>query len=101
MSIALQLRVTHRAAIEVEGAARWWQENRPAAPQAFVDDLKGAFQLLLRVLGVGDGVANTRLAGVRRLHLGRLRYHLYYRVKSGELVVLSVWHTSRGQQPKV
>jgi plasmid stabilization system protein ParE len=93
--MALGLRIAHRAAFEIERAERWWLENRPAAPGAFRADLKGAFVLLLRQPGTGVTVGNTRLKGVRRLHLGRIRYFVYYRVRDNELVVLSVWHSSR------
>ena len=95
--MALGLRIAHRAASEIERAERWWLENRPAAPGAFRADLKGAFVLLLRQPDTGVKVGNTRLKGVRRLHLGRIRYFVYYRVRDDELVVLSVWHSSRSK----
>ena len=93
--MALGLRIAHRAASEIERAERWWLENRPAAPDAFRADLRGAFVLLLRQPDTGVKVGNTRLKGVRRLHLGRIRYFVYYRVRDDELVVLSMWHSSR------
>ena len=95
------LRIARRAASEIERAERWWLENRPGAPDAFRADLKGAFILLVRQPGVGVKVGNTRLSGVRRLHLGRIRYFVYYRVMNDELVVLSVWHSSRGKGPSI
>ena len=55
--------------------------------------------LLSNQSGVGVKIGNTRLQGVRRLHLGRVRYFVYYRVKDNELVVLSVWHSSRRSAP--
>jgi plasmid stabilization system protein ParE len=97
----LRLRITGRAASEIERAELWWSANRPAAPSAIREDLQSAFDLLLRQPGVGARVGNTRLSGVRRLHLGRIRYFLFYRVKNEELVVLSVWHSSRGRGPSL
>jgi plasmid stabilization system protein ParE len=38
---------------------------------------------------------------VRRLHLDRIRYWVYYRVRRNRLEVLSVWHSSRGSGPAV
>ena len=93
--MAFGLRIAHRAVSEIERAERWWLENRPAAPGAFRADLKGALVLLLRQPAAGVTVGNTRLKGVRRLHLGRIRYFVYYRVRGDVLVVLSVWHSSR------
>ena len=97
--MSLKLRVTLRAAAQVEVADRWWLENRLSAPEALREDLESAFGLLLRQPGVGTRVVNARISGVRRLHLGRIRYFLYYRVKEGELVVLTFWHSSRGKSP--
>jgi plasmid stabilization system protein ParE len=97
----LRLRITRRAASEIERAESWWRANRLAVPSAIRDDLKSAFDLLLRQPGMGVRVGNTRLSGVRRLFLGRIRYFLYYRVERKELVVLSVWHSSRGKGPSL
>ena len=91
----LVLRISRRAASEIERAESWWLENRPAAPTALRDDLSGVFRLLLQRPGVGVRVTNTRLSGVRRLTLGRARYYVYYRIREPELVVLALWHTSR------
>ena len=99
--MALSLRITGRAAAEIGRADAWWRENRPGAPLAVREDLRAAFGLLLRQPGVGVKVANTKLSGVRRLHLGRVRYFVYYRLKDNELVVLSVWHASRRKQPSL
>jgi plasmid stabilization system protein ParE len=97
----LRLRITRRAASEIERAQRWWKVNRPAAPLAIREDLKSAFSLLLRQPSVGVPITSTRLPGVRRLHLGRIGYYLYYRVKINEMVVLSLWHASRGKGPRL
>lgn len=99
--MALGLRITRRAAAEISRADSWWRENRPAAPLAVKEDLKGAFSLLLRQPGVGVKVGSSRLSGVRRIHLGRIRYFVYYRVKDNDMVILSVWHTMRQTQPRL
>lgn len=99
MTVTFQLRITLRAAAQIEKADRWWSENRPSAPNALREDLEAAFSVLLRQPGIGAKVNNAKAASVRRLHLGRIRYHVYYRVKDGVLVVLSFWHSSRGGGP--
>ncbi|WP_414896417.1 type II toxin-antitoxin system RelE/ParE family toxin [Roseateles sp.] len=96
-----RLRVAFRAAGEIERAERWWLENRPAAPDAFRADLHGAFGLSLRQPGIGTLVGNARVSGVRRLHLGRIRYFVYYQLRGDELTVLSVWHANRGKGPSL
>ena len=99
--MVLRLRITHRAASEIERAQAWWCVNRPAAPLAFSDDFKAAMSLLSNQSGIGVKIGNRRLKGVCRLHLGRVRYFVYYRVKGDELVVLSVWHSSRRSAPSL
>ena len=97
--MTLKLSVTLRAAAQIERADRWWSENRLSAPEALREDIASAFGVLLRQPGIGTKVVNPKVLGVRRLHLGRIRYFLYYRVKEGELVVLAFWHSSRGKGP--
>ncbi len=33
--------------------------------------------------------------------MDRIRYYLYYRTTSEEVVVLSLWHSNRGREPRV
>ena len=94
------LRISRRAASEIERAELWWLKNRSSAPQALREDLSGVFRLLLQRPGIGVRVANAKLPGVRRLTLGRVRYYVYYRIRESELVVLALWHTSR-QPPRL
>ena len=49
----LDIEVTPRAAIQLEAAAAWWLENRPAAPVAIRVDFQDAITLLSRQPGVG------------------------------------------------
>lgn len=102
MSPAWSLRVTRRAAREIQEAARWWEQNRPAAPDAFHDAIDDAFRLLRAQPRLGAVAANVRLAGVRRIHLSRVRYYLYYRLKPRPkaVEVLALWHTSRYPDPE-
>src|SRR5688572_2241454 len=97
----MRVRVTKRAQTQIDRAATWWDENRPLAPQAFDEELSEAFSLLSVEPGIGVPVINARAAGVRRLHLARIHYFLYYRVRSDEVQVLRVWHTSRGSEPSL
>jgi len=99
--VALKLRITLRAAAQIEKADQWWSESRISAPEALREDLEAAFGLLVQQPGIGTTVASTKATGVRRLHLGRIRYFVYYRVRESELVVLSFWHSSRGTSPAV
>ena len=96
MTFPLPIRVSRRAAAQIEEAAEWWAQNRPAAPRAVQQELERAFSLLAIQPDLGARALNTRLQGVRRLHLSRIHYHLYYRVTPQGVELLAFWHTSRG-----
>ena len=95
----MRVRLTKRAQAQIDRAAHWWDDNRPLAPEAFDEELAEAFSLLAVEPGIGVPVGNTRAPGVRRLHLARIHYFLYYRVRGEEVQVLRIWHTSRGTDP--
>ena len=97
----MKVRVTKRAQVQFDRAALWWDQNRPLAPEALDEELAEAFSLLSTEPGIGAPVLNVRAEGVRRLHLARVHYYLYYRVRRGQVEVLALWHTSRGTTPHV
>jgi len=74
--------------------------KRSKSPDAFVSDLENAFKLIALHPGIGALSRNEKLEGVRRIHLARVHYHLYYRVTAEPAVeVLALWHTSRKDDP--
>jgi plasmid stabilization system protein ParE len=95
----LDVEVTSRAAAQIERAAVWWAENRPAAPDAIRIDFQEASALFARQPGVGAKSSSNRYPDLRRLYLSRIRYHIYYRVKPGKVVIVALWHASRGSGP--
>ena len=99
--MALQVRISARAAAQVRRAAEWWQSNRPSAPGAIGADFGEAIALLAEQPGIGALYEGSRTLGVRRLFLGRVRYFVYYKAEDGALKVLAFWHVNRGQQPSV
>lgn len=97
----MKVRATKRAQAQIARAANWWHENRPLAPEAFDEELTEAFTLLTLQPAVGAPVSNTRATGMRRLHLARIHYFLYYPEHGEEVQVLAVWHTSRARGPNL
>ena len=95
------LRITARAAADVERADAWWRKNRLSALDAVREDLKTTFGLLLLQPGIGERVENARLLGTRSLQIDRIGYDVYYRVKGNEVVVLALWHSHRAKRPRV
>jgi plasmid stabilization system protein ParE len=97
--MALQVKISTRAASQVQKAAEWWAENRPAAPGAIGADFGEAVSLLAEQPGIGAKYEGARVPGVRRLFLGRVSYFIYYKAENGTLHVLAFWHASREYQP--
>ena len=97
----LEIFVSRRAAREIERVVQWWASNRPAAPGAVRQDLQASLNLLLMQPDIGVRVKEASSPNVRRLHLDRIRYWVYYRVHRNRFEILSVWHSSRGTDPAV
>lgn len=102
MTPPLPVRIVRSAARAIAEAAEWWAANRPNTPDAFATDLESALQLIASHPGIGARARNVNLEGVRRVHLARVHYHLYYRATSEPTIeVLALWHTSRGASPEL
>jgi len=93
------MRVSARAFAQIEKVAEWWAENRPSAPGAVRQDVAEMLALLSIQPGTGASPRRSRVRGVRRVVLPRVRYYLYYRVSGRFLQVLSFRHMSRSRQP--
>lgn len=64
-------------------------------PDAFVSDLENVLKLIAFHPGIGARATNAKLENVRRVHLARVHYHLYYRVTLEPAIeVLALWHTA-------
>ena len=104
MSSRLPVAFTRRAATHVDEAGRWWRDNRTKAPDALHEELANALQLVASQPDIGATARNVRLAGVRRILLRRVNYHLYYRLiesPSRSVQVVALWHVSRGKGPEL
>ena len=95
----MRVRVTKRASAHIDQASTWWERNRPLAPFALGEELSAALALVAAQPAIGTPALNARGKGVRRIHLARVHYYLYYRVHSEEVQILALWHTSRGSKP--
>ena len=98
---ALPIVFTPTAERHVEKARVWWAENRLAAPDAILEELRAALELVASQPACGVPVVSARFRGVRRILLQRIDYFLYYRVAPRErrLEVLAFWHARRGTTP--
>ena len=100
---SLPIEFTRRSFRQVEEAARWWRENRPAAPQAVSEELARALEIVALQPAIGAKTSSRRLRRVRRVLLPRIQYHLYYQVdaRTRRLVVIAFWHAQRGTFPQL
>ncbi len=97
----LAVEVTPRAAFQLEQAAAWWSKNRPAAPDAIRLDFQQALALLATQPRVGAKSTTARYPELRRLYLSRVRYHVYYQVIDGKVIIVAFWHASRDGGPSL
>jgi plasmid stabilization system protein ParE len=103
LSRKLPIRIVRSAADQIAKASAWWNANRPKAPGAFREEIERALELVSIQPQIGAKAGNAKLADVRRIHLSRIRYHPYYRVRKSPvgIEILALWHTSRGSGPEV
>jgi plasmid stabilization system protein ParE len=99
----LAVELTTLAAQQIREAEQWWRFNRPAAPNAIREELQRLLPIIAIQPRIGSRVTNVRLEGVRRIHIPRIRYHLYFHVTGiPEFVeVVAFWHSSRGSGPPI
>lgn len=95
------VRIKARARREINEAAAWWSNNRPAAVGAVAHDLREALDLLVEFPGLGTRVENAKSPETRRWLLPRIGHHIYYRVRGNVLEVVAFWSTDRERGPRV
>jgi plasmid stabilization system protein ParE len=98
-----RLKLLRRASHQISEAAAWWAANRPSAPKALVRDLRQALRAIAEQPNAGRSVKDAKFQNVRRVHLARIRYYLYYRLNPDDdtVEILAFWHSSRGAGPPV
>jgi plasmid stabilization system protein ParE len=79
----------------------WWRANRSSSPTLFVQELRGAINILEQSPDVGRRYQFREIGGLRRLLLPRTRYHIYYVHDEtvGRVLILAVWSAVRGLGP--
>ncbi len=98
----MRVLLTKLAAADVLAAVQWWQDNVGNAPAHLLAGLHHAQERLAATPHVGVPVPRAEGRGLptlRRLSLPGSRYSLFYEVDAvrGEVLVLRVWHMSRGR----
>lgn len=101
MSAPLRVEISDLAMAQIRAAEEWWRKNRPKAPNAVREELERAAVLISLQRESGALARNVLLPGVRRIHLTRIRYYLFYRVETDPeaIEILGLWHSSREGTP--
>lgn len=101
MSRPLNIEISDLAKAQIRTAEDWWRLNRPKAPNAIREELERAASIISLQPEVGTRALNISLSGVRRLHLARVRYYVYYWLLTDpeRIEILAFWHESRGSGP--
>jgi plasmid stabilization system protein ParE len=97
--VSLPVRTTPEVEAQIREINAWWRENRAAAAELFLDELREAFELIASMPQIGRLYRQSPVPNLRRLLLSGSRYHLYYVPKTEEVLVLAVWHAQRGLGP--
>lgn len=101
MSRPLDIEITDLAKEQIRAAEDWWRLHRPKAPNAIREDLERVSSIISIHPELGARARKISLPGVRRLHLNRVRYYVYYWVllNPERIEILAFWHASRGRPP--
>ena len=103
MNDPLQIVVSELADQQIRDADRWWRENRLKAPNAIREELERIGALIAFRPHLGARAVNVRLRGVRRIHIERIHYDVYYRVVGSpeQLEIVAFWGSRRGSGPPI
>ena len=83
----MKIQIGKRAGRQAEQASSWWEQNRPAAPALFEQELEEALQLLLISPRAGVPYPTEKRPGLRRLLLPKTEYHVYFAIERNETVI--------------
>lgn len=103
MSEPLRIIVSPLANQQIEREHAWWRANRSAAPNAIREEIERISALISFQPNIGPIASNVKLPGVRRIHLERVRCHIYYRVVGSPryIEIVGFWGSRRGSGPRI
>jgi hypothetical protein len=96
--------VSELADRQMREADLWWRQNRDKAPNAIREELERVGALIAFQPNVGARAVNAKLRGVRRIHIERIHYDLYYRAIGSPpeyLEIVAFWGSRRGSGPPI
>lgn len=97
----LPIRLSALADRQIDEADLWWRANRTKAPNAVREEIERVTGLLASHPNVGAKVRHVALRGVRRIHIERVHYDIYYRAHRDFVEILAFWGARRGTPPPI
>ncbi|HYR29839.1 MAG TPA: type II toxin-antitoxin system RelE/ParE family toxin [Thermoanaerobaculia bacterium] len=100
----MPIEVSNLADRQMREADRWWRQNRDKAPNAIREELERIGALIASRPYIGARATNVKLAGVRRVHVERIHYNVYYRVVGTppeSIEIVAFWGSRRGSGPPI
>ena len=104
VSDRLSIRFTARAVRQVEQAGGVGAEPPEGARRHSLEELDRALENTGSSARCRREAGSAALGSVGRVHLGRINYHLYYRIRGTPpdgIELLAFWHGSRGAPPSL
>jgi len=103
MSDRLPVEISNLAAQHIRELESWWRQNRTSAPKAAREELQRAVRLITMTPFIGHPAADVALPDVRRIHIARIWYFLYYRLAEDpkRIEILALWSESREGGPPI
>lgn len=99
----MNVRVSKRAARQIQRCQRWWIANRPASPGLLLEELELVGEQFAATPNIGTVYAEHKSGPVRRVVLPKTKHHVYYRYEPAkdEVVLLALWGFPRKRPPKL
>ena len=96
----MSYRLSPQATRDIVRANAWWEQNRPEAPGAVLDEVGKALEQIVSQPESGLAYASRKKGLVRRVPLPLTKRHLYYALVDGVIGVLRVCGAERGTPPR-
>jgi plasmid stabilization system protein ParE len=90
--VTLRVEVRRAAQSDINDAAAWYDEQRPGLGIEFLHELDAAF----RRASDSPELYATVYLDMRRCATRRFPYNIFFRTRGSKLVVIAVFHASRG-----
>jgi plasmid stabilization system protein ParE len=99
----VKIRISGRARARIRDQDAWWRQNRSEAPDLFKQELRIAFERILRAPKVRPVHATIEGAPVWRVRLPVTEQHVYFTIDDAvdEVVIETVWGARRKRGPRL